>query len=118
MAEDRPISYEALAVGTAVLTASGATIGTVEHVLAVESLDLFDGIVVTTTGGIRFIDAAKVGRITTDAVHTTISDQDAATLPEPDGDEVFHANPEQDEGDSLSAHFGRLFRREHWKQDR
>lgn len=118
MTENRPISSEALALGTAVLSASGATIGTVKHVLSVDSLDLFDGIVVTTPHGTRFVDSGQVDSITTDAVHTTLSEADAANLPRPDGDEVFHANPNQAEGTSLTAHFGRLFRREHWTQDK
>lgn len=117
MTENRPISYQVLAVGTPVLSASGATIGTVKHVLSVQSLDLFDGIVITTGAGTRFVDANQIESITTGAVYTAVSDEDAANLPQPHGDEVFHADPEQDEGTSLSAHFGRLFGREHWMRD-
>lgn len=117
MTENRPISYFALAVGTPVLSATGATIGTVRHVLSDQDLDLFDGIVVETAEGSRFVDSDLIQSITTDTVRTTVSDDEAADLPQPNGDEVYHANPDQNEGDSLTAHFGRLFRREHWKQD-
>jgi hypothetical protein len=53
MDEGRPVSYEALPVGAAVLSSTGAPFGTVEHVLQVPELDLFDGIVVKTKYGLR-----------------------------------------------------------------
>lgn len=51
-------------MGTPVLSSTGARIGTLEHVLEVRDLDLFDGIVVATQHGVRFIDADRVTRIT------------------------------------------------------
>ena len=45
------ISYAAASPGTPVLTSDGTEIGTLEHVLEVSDLDLFDGIVVATSGG-------------------------------------------------------------------
>jgi len=64
MTDETPISYEAAVLGTPMLSSSGAEIGTLEHVLEVPDLDLFDGIVITTKGGLRFIDADQVGEIT------------------------------------------------------
>jgi hypothetical protein len=118
MDDAQPISYEALAKGTPALSAGGARFGTVEHVLHDDSLDLFDGVVVTTSAGLRFVDAAKVTSITTVALGTSLSDDEVAALPMPDGTDVFHVDALQDVGDSLTAHLGRLFRREHWKADK
>ena len=64
MTDDTPISYEAAARGTPVLSSAGARIGTLEHVLEVPEVDVFDGIVIATKAGLRFIDADDVQQIT------------------------------------------------------
>lgn len=117
MGDEDPISYQALARTTPVLTSSGTAFGTVEHVLQIPELDLFDGLVVDTPDGVRFVDSDQVGRITTAAVHTTLSDAEAAELPPPDSSAVYEADPLEDLGSSLSDRFGRLFGRPHWKRD-
>jgi hypothetical protein len=116
MAEGEPISYMALEVGATVLSASGATIGTVEHVLQIPELDIFDGIAVKTEHGLRFIDRDQISDITTTRVRCLLTDEQAAALPAPHGTLVLHPDPAHDEGPSLSARFGRLFGREHWKE--
>ena len=116
MDEGRPISYEALANGTPVLSSSGTQFGTVEHVLQIPELDLFDGIAVTTKHGLRFVDRDQIKDITTTLVRCEISDDEAATLPAPKGTLVLHPDTAHDEGPSLTARFGRLFGREHWKE--
>jgi hypothetical protein len=119
MADTDPIAYEALKKGTPVVTATGTEIGIVEHVLADASLDLFDGIVVKTPEGLRFVTADQVGLITVGAVNTKVADADVANLQQPhDGDAVFHDDPEQNEGHRLNEWFGRTFLREHWTRDR
>ena len=109
-----PISYEALALHTPVLTASGAELGTVAHVLADEHLDVFDGIVVKTHEGIRFLDRDQIATITTTAVTTTLTEQQAAALPQPDGEPIYEVDALQGIGPSLTAHLRKLFGREHW----
>ncbi len=116
MDEGRPISYLALSVGTAVLSSTGTEFGKVEHVLQVPELDLFDGIAVKTKHGLRFVDRDQVADITTTLVRTTITDQEADALPAPKGSLVLHPDTAHDEGPSLTARFGRLFGREHWKE--
>lgn len=111
---DTPISYLALADGTPVLTTTGRRIGTVEHVLQDDDLDLFDGLVVETEAGRRFVDAGRIDRMTASAVHTSLSEEEAAQLPEPDGNGVYEADPTEFTGSGLTAWFGRMFRREHW----
>lgn len=109
-----PISYEALALHTPVLTSSGAEIGTVAHVLADEHLDVFDGIVVKTHRGIRFVNRDQISAITTASVQTTVSDAEAEELPQPSGEPIFEVDSLQGIGPSLTAHLGKLFGREHW----
>lgn len=109
-----PISYEALALHTPVLTASGTEIGTVTHVLADKHLDLFDGIVVKTHHGIRFVDRDRIAAITTAAVTTTVADADVEELPKPDGEPIYEVDALQGIGPSLTAHLAKLFGREHW----
>ena len=114
MTDDRNIAYTALQSGTAVLDSAGEPFGTVAHVLQDESLDLFDGVVVTTPGGLRFLDASQVTSISDDAVHSSVAPELTGSLPEPDGAPVYTVDALQDTGDSLTARLGRIFRREHW----
>ena len=57
--DDTDISYQAAARGTPVVSSAGTQIGTLEHVLEVPEVDVFDGIVIATKAGLRFIDADK-----------------------------------------------------------
>jgi hypothetical protein len=115
MDEGHPISYEALEVGTPVRTSSGTQFGTVEHVLQIPELDLFDGIAVTTREGLRFVDRDRITDITTTSVRCNVADDQVAALPAPHGTTVLRPDPGHDEGRTLSAWYGRLFGREHWK---
>jgi hypothetical protein len=103
-------------VGTAVISSSGAQFATVEHVLQIPELDIFDGIAVTTKHGLRFVDRDQITDITTTLVRSTLSDEQVASLPAPEGTLVLHPDTARDEGPSLTARFGRLFGREHWKE--
>jgi hypothetical protein len=114
--EGEPISYMALEVGTAVLSASGTTVGTVEHVLQIPELDVFDGIAIKTKHGLRFIDRDQIIDITTTRVCCSLTDEEAAALPAPHGTMVLHPDTVHDEGPSLTARFGRLFGRQRWKE--
>ena len=81
--EPLPIAYTALQAGTPMLSTSGAQFGTVDVVLEIPEHDLFDGIIVTTSTGRRFVDADQVVEVTTAYVRCTVSDEEAAQLPEP-----------------------------------
>jgi hypothetical protein len=114
-----PIAYTALQPGTPVLTTDGVELGTVEHVLRVEEVDVFDGPVVQTTEGIRFVDAGQVGSIYAGHVATRLSSADASALPEPDQDApVYETDAGDDTGDSLADRFGRMFGRGKWTRER
>jgi hypothetical protein len=114
MTDDAAISYQAVPVGVPVLTATGREIGTLEHVLQIPAEDLFDGLVVATADGLRFVDADQVQVITMTYVRSTLDDEAAAHLPAPDGTPVYHVDALQDTGQSLGDRLGRLFRRARW----
>jgi hypothetical protein len=94
-----PISYLALKRDTPVLSARGDKIGEVERVLDDPSLDLFDGITVRTSEGLRFADRDAITEITNQYVRTTA--ESASDLPEPDAPPVYHPNDEAFEKESF-----------------
>ena len=112
--DDTAVSYGGAVPGTPVLSCSGNEIGTLEHVLEVPELDLFDGIVIATDWGLRFINADQVEVITIRHVRCRIDDDEAARLPPPDGSPVYRVNVLEEIGDSLDERLGRMFHRPHW----
>jgi hypothetical protein len=119
MTDDDPISYQAAVHGTPVLSSTGTRIGTLEHVLEVPEVDVFDGIVIATDGGLRFIDADRVQVITRSYIRSSLDDAQASQLPPPEGPPVYRVDALADSGHSLHDAFGRLFRRPHWiREDR
>jgi hypothetical protein len=89
----------------------------VEHVLQIPELDLFDGIAVKSHHhGLGFVDRDQIEEITTTGVRCSVTDDEVETLPAPKGALVLHPDTAHDEGPSLTARWGRLFGREHWKE--
>jgi uncharacterized protein YrrD len=78
-----PASYLVLADGTPVLSSDGHELGTVEHVLADDDADVFDGVIVATGEGHRFADADQVTAIYERGVVLSIDAAAAERLPEP-----------------------------------
>jgi hypothetical protein len=117
MTDGTPISYEAAARGTPVLSSAGSQIGTLEHVLEVSDLDIFEGIVIATQHGLRFIDADHLPEFTTTHIRSTLTEQEAAELPRPSGPPVYSVDALADTGNSLHDIVRRLFGRPHWKRD-
>ena len=115
MDEGEPISYLALVPGTPVVSSSGKQFGTVHHVLQLPEFDLFDGISVKTSHGLRFVDREQITGITTTMVRCALSDEEASSLPAPEGPPVVEVDLAHDEGPSLTARLGRLFGRPTWK---
>jgi hypothetical protein len=81
--EGQAIGYKVLPRGVPVVTADGERIGTVHRVLDNAREHIFDGIIVTTPGGRRFVDAPEVARITEKRVTLTIDAAGAKQLPPP-----------------------------------
>jgi hypothetical protein len=109
MDEGHAISYKLLERGTEVRSSDGIALGTVERVLENPREHIFDGIVIRTSRGERFVDAPEVGRIAQRLVTLTIDAEEAAGLPEPDpGAPEFQANTSTGR---LSRIFGGAWRR-------
>ncbi len=77
------ISYQALRRGTKVRAADGTEVGTVRRVQDNVRENIFDGIVVETRSGPRFVDAPEVAHIAERAVTLTISAEEVLALPPP-----------------------------------
>jgi hypothetical protein len=114
---DVAVSYQAAVLHTPVLSRTGTTIGHLQHVLEVPDLDIFDGIVISTHNGLRFIDAEHVTRITRARVVTDLDDLQAAGLPAPSGPPIYHVDALQYSGHNLHDVLGRIFGRPHWTRD-
>lgn len=104
-----PIAYTALKPGASVRSSDGQEFGTVESVLTEDVVDVFDGLVVRTAAGPRFIDADLVAQIFTTHVVTRVSIEEAASLPLPDRARASHAATGGNSGRSLADRFRRLF---------
>jgi len=76
------IGYKVLRRGTPVRSADGVEIGTVRRVQDNAREHIFDGIVIDTRDGRRFVDAPEVARIFERAVVLTITADEARALPE------------------------------------
>jgi len=79
------IGYEVLRRGTPVVASDGVEVGRVRQVLDNAREHIFDGIVVDTPGGRRFVDAPEVARIAERRVTLTIDSAQARELPEHPG---------------------------------
>ena len=79
------IGYKVLRRGTPVRTADGVQVGTVRRVQDNAREHIFDGIVIDTPDGRRFVDAPEVARIFERAVILTITAEEADALPAQDG---------------------------------
>jgi hypothetical protein len=106
-AHDHPIAYTALQPGTPVQTSDGSPFATVQAVLVDEKVSVFDGIVVQTAEGRRFVDAPQIDSIHTTYVRTTLSAEQAADLPPPDGSTLVEIKPPRSLADRLGRMFGR-----------
>jgi hypothetical protein len=80
--DDHQISYLALKRGVPVHASGGEQVGTVHRVQDNAREHIFDGIVIATPNGRRFVDAPEVARITARRVTLTIAAAKVEDLPE------------------------------------
>jgi len=106
-AHGQPIAYTALQPGTPVQRSDGHHFATVRSVLVDEKVSVFDGIVVQTADGARFVDADQIDSIYTTYVRTTLSAEQAANLPPPDGSTLIDIKPARSMADRIGRVFGR-----------
>jgi hypothetical protein len=136
MDDEFQISYEGVTLGVPVLTRDGQQFGILEHVLAVEEEDIFEGIVVWAGGGgwadrkvqrelsrgsqsaahflerfqhskLRFVPADKVAMITVGYIRCDLDQSDVAALQPPSGAPVFYANAIDQAGPDQQVYAGR-----------
>jgi hypothetical protein len=113
----QPVSYEGAPLGVPMLTSTGSQFGTLEKVLEVPSEDLFDGVIVSTEHGRRFVDRDQIAEITTEYIRCTIDDAAVATLPEPSGTAAFEADAGYGEGSSFREWVHRTFGHGGWRTE-
>ena len=71
MDDGHAISYQALRRGTVVRSSDGIELGKVRRAESEQRANIFDGIVIDTPQGQRFLDAPEVAHIAERAVTTT-----------------------------------------------
>jgi hypothetical protein len=112
-----PVSYEGVPEGVPLLSTTGKQFGTLEKVLEIPSEDLFDGVIVKTHHGRRFVDRDQIAEITTEYIRCDLDDDAAAKLPEPSGDPAYHASSGYGEGNTFREWVHRTFGHGGWKAD-
>ncbi len=109
----QPRSYLEVDEGVDVITSDGQFVGALEHVVADEQSDIFDGIVVDTSagpGGHRFVDAPEVAEFFERAVILKLSAAEADDLPEPsDNPGVMRHGGEEDADGPLARKLRRAW---------
>ena len=82
---DEPVGYLALPKGTPVVASDGVTVGTVLKVQHHERERIFDGLVVATDAGRKFVDAPEIAAMTRRQVDLEIDSAAFAALSAPSG---------------------------------
>jgi hypothetical protein len=93
------VHYTAVERGTPVYSSDEVEVGTVAEVLDNFREHIFDGLVLETPGGRRFVDAPEVARTAERAVTLTITAEEVEQLPPPP--------PSEGTGGPLRRLFGR-----------
>jgi hypothetical protein len=114
----QPVSYEGVPLGVPVLSASGTQFGTLKKVLEIPSEDLFDGVIVKTHHGERFVDRDQIAEITTEYIKCDLDDAATANLPEPSGTPTFDADDSYGEANAFRRWVRRTFGHGGWKAER
>jgi hypothetical protein len=105
-----PIAYLALPQGVAAYSADGQEVGTVAHVLAEEGADIFDGLVLDTANGHRFVDAPQVAELHERGALLTLGAAEVSQLPEPsENPAALDVNPADADESELSAKLRRAW---------
>lgn len=119
MTEDaQPVSYEGVPMGVPMLSSTGTRFGTLEKVLEIPSEDLFDGVIVKTHHGRRFVDRDQIDKITTEYIKCVFDDAAAAELPEPSSAPAFDADAGYGEGHDFRDWVHRTFGHGGWEAER
>jgi hypothetical protein len=100
-----PISYLVLAEKTPVETADGERVGEVHRVLADDATAIFDGLILDTPDGERFVDAPHVQSLYERLVVLDLTAEQARRLPDPTASPgvIDYEPDDEDESDVESA---------------
>ncbi len=116
MDEGLPVAYEVLDKGVPVLSSDGVQVGTVHHVVAAPELDIFHGLVISCSGGRRFVEAAQVASLHEHGVDLRIGADAIDALPAPGGGApVYDEDPGEMKGWHHWTHL--LGMRGDWKRE-
>ena len=116
MDEGPAIAYSVLGTGVPVYSADGVEIGSVAGVLAAPSEDIFHGLLVKTSAGIRFVAGDQVAQLHEHGVDLSIDGATASALPAPEhGAPVYLEDPERQQEWCHLWH--RITLRGDWKSD-
>jgi len=113
-----PVSYEGVPKGVPLLSWSGTEFGTLMKVLEIPSEDLFDGVIVKTHHGTRFVDRDQIAEITTQYIRCDLDDAAVENLPEPSGSVAFDADAEYGEGNTFREWVHRTFGHGGWRSEK
>ena len=103
-----PVSYLVLDRGVPVFSSDGERLGRVKRVLAAEDEDIFDGLIVDTREGDRFVDAEHAARLYERGVVLDVRGDEAHHLPDPSaGPATLGVTP----GDTVPGDLGDTLRR-------
>jgi PRC-barrel domain len=105
-----PTSYQAVKQGCTVVSSDGEEVGKLQHVLADEDEDVFDGVVIDSElgpGGLHFVDAPQVTECFERAIVLSLPAREVPELPKPT------ANPAVMESHGVEDSEGSLQRKLH-----
>jgi hypothetical protein len=83
--EGLPIAYQVLDSGVPVHAAGGEAVGSVDHVVAAPAEDIFHGIVLRTSSGLKFVAADQIRELHERGVDLRIGVDEIPGLPDPHG---------------------------------
>ena len=107
-----PISYLVLATGTPVYTSDGQLVGDVKRLLAVPDDDIYDGLIIETPDGERFIDAPHARELYERGVVLDVTADELHHLPEPTPNPAaLKVQPDDTVKHSVGEELGDLLRR-------
>ena len=112
-----PVSYEGVPLGVPLVSSSGRQVGTLAKVLEIPSEDLFDGVIVKTQHGHRFVDRDEIAEIKTEYIKCNLDDTATQHLPESERAAVFDDDATYGEGDSFRDWVHRTFGHGGWRRE-
>ena len=114
----QPVSYEGVPTGVPMLSSTNEQFGTLDKVLEIPSEDLFDGVIVKTDHGRRFVDRDQIIEITTEYIRCNLSDNECSNLPEPSGTAAYDADAGYGQGNTFRDWVHRTFGHGGWRAEK